>query len=66
MKKKLAVSRGCTYCGTCVFECPQEAVFIDADGAHIDQEKCTACGICYQNCASEAIHYISDNAADNS
>jgi NAD-dependent dihydropyrimidine dehydrogenase PreA subunit len=28
---------------------------MDAQGAHIDEEKCIGCGQCAKNCASEAI-----------
>ena len=55
MKKKYEVTRGCTFCATCVFECPTEAIEMGLDGARIDQEKCIACGICREHCASEAI-----------
>jgi ferredoxin len=50
-----AVRRGCTYCGTCVTVCPQEAVTVTDRGAVIDPDKCTDCGLCVENCASEAI-----------
>ncbi|HBC85711.1 MAG TPA: ferredoxin [Lentisphaeria bacterium] len=53
--KKYKVSRGCTHCGTCIFECPKSAISIDDAGAHIDMGKCVGCGICADNCASEAI-----------
>ncbi len=56
--KKYTVDRGCTFCGTCVFECPVGAITLDENGAHINQEKCTGCGKCYDNCASEAISAV--------
>ncbi len=56
--KKYKVDRGCTFCGTCVFECPAGAIALDENGAHINQEKCTGCGRCYGNCASEAISEV--------
>lgn len=49
------VSRGCTMCMTCIFECPQQVIVMTQEGAKIDQDKCIGCGICYDNCASEAI-----------
>ena len=53
--RKYQVNRGCTHCGTCIYECPVGAISIDSGGAHIDIEKCRGCGICLDNCASEAI-----------
>lgn len=58
MKKRYEVTRGCTFCGTCLFECPVEAVTLEKTGAEIDQEKCMGCGNCYENCASEAIEEV--------
>lgn len=56
MKKKVCqVNRGCTHCGTCIYECPVGAIRIDSKGAHIDPEVCTGCGVCIDHCASEAI-----------
>ena len=54
-KKKFRVNRGCTFCGTCVFECASGAVSIGIEGAFIDEKKCIGCGVCLDNCASEAI-----------
>ncbi len=58
--KKCKVDRGCTFCGTCVFECPGKAITMDENGARIDQAKCTGCGSCYENCASEAISVVEE------
>lgn len=49
------VTRGCTYCNTCVFECPVQAIRMTNDGASIDEARCKGCGLCAENCASEAI-----------
>lgn len=56
--KKYIIEGGCTFCGTCVFECPEEAITMDDNGASIDQKKCISCGSCYENCASEAVSII--------
>jgi uncharacterized protein len=58
---KYEITQGCTLCGTCVYECPQEAITLSKDGAKIDQEKCVRCGICYDNCASEAIAKVEES-----
>jgi ferredoxin len=46
----------CVSCGTCVENCPEEAITMgDNDMPIIDKEKCTECGTCVENCPSEAI-----------
>ncbi len=60
MTRRFEVSRGCTFCGTCVFECPVGAIFLDGEGAHIDRDKCTGCGVCCDHCASEAIRCVEE------
>ncbi|MEA3325441.1 MAG: 4Fe-4S binding protein [Euryarchaeota archaeon] len=46
----------CTGCGSCVDECPAEAITLnDDDIAVIDQDECTECGTCVDVCPSEAI-----------
>lgn len=46
---------GCTFCGTCVSLCPEEAIKMTGDGAIIEQSMCIGCGICYDNCPYEAV-----------
>ncbi len=55
MSKIYRVTKGCTGCYTCIYECPGGAISFGMEGAVIDEEKCVGCGICYENCASEAI-----------
>ena len=46
----------CTGCGSCVDECPAEAITMsDDDIAVIDQDECTECGSCVDACPAEAI-----------
>ncbi len=46
----------CVGCGTCVEDCPEEAITMDDEEiAVIDADKCTDCGTCVENCPSEAI-----------
>jgi ferredoxin len=46
----------CVGCGTCVEECPEEAITLDdEDKAVVNKEKCTECKTCLENCPSEAI-----------
>lgn len=55
MPKRYEVDRGCSICRTCVYLCPAEAITMDADGAHINQDQCSGCGKCFDNCPSDAI-----------
>jgi len=60
------VSRGCTRCLMCYYECPVKAITIIPDKtAVIDKDKCTGCGKCARNCASEAIVKIKIKIINN-
>ncbi len=46
----------CTGCGTCVDECPTEAISMnDNDIAVVNADECTDCGMCVDACPTEAI-----------
>lgn len=45
----------CRACGTCIKECPAEAIEYVDNKAKIDKEKCIGCGICIAVCPFEAI-----------
>jgi ferredoxin len=45
----------CTACGTCIGECPAEAIS-EGDIYKIDADLCTDCGACADVCPVEAIH----------
>jgi NAD-dependent dihydropyrimidine dehydrogenase PreA subunit len=46
----------CVSCGTCVEECPEEAIALDDEEiAVVNPDKCTECGTCVEACPSEAI-----------
>ena len=49
------ISDECTACGTCIDECPVEAI---SSGPiyKIDPDICTDCGSCADVCPVEAIH----------
>ena len=49
------ISEDCIACGTCIGECPVEAIS-EGDIYKIDPEVCTECGTCASVCPSEAIH----------
>ena len=48
------ISDDCTACGSCIDECPVEAIS-EGDIYKIDPELCTDCGACADVCPVEAI-----------
>ena len=48
------ITDDCVACGTCVGECPVEAIS-EGDVYVIDPNLCTSCGSCAEVCPSEAI-----------
>ena len=48
------ISDECTACGTCIDECPVDAIS-EGDIYVIDPELCTDCGSCAEVCPVEAI-----------
>jgi len=49
------ISDACVNCGSCVSDCPVEAIS-EKDGKHvIDPAKCQDCGVCVATCPTEAI-----------
>ena len=47
----------CIGCESCVPYCPMEAIAVDEELAHIDQDLCVECGVCLRSsiCPTEAI-----------
>ncbi len=45
----------CISCGTCVDECPVEAISEGDDKYVIDPDLCTDCGTCADVCPTDAI-----------
>jgi len=45
----------CTGCGTCVDECPSEAISMSGEKAVVDTDTCVDCGACVDACPAEAI-----------
>jgi ferredoxin len=45
----------CTMCGTCISECPFEAIAEGDPKYVIDADVCTDCGSCAEACPSSAI-----------
>jgi ferredoxin len=49
------ITDDCTACGTCIDECPVEAIS-EGDIYVINPDECTDCGACAEVCPVEAIH----------
>lgn len=45
----------CVMCGTCVENCPAEAISEVEGKFVIDPEKCVSCGTCAENCPTKSI-----------
>ncbi|MDW7731489.1 MAG: 4Fe-4S binding protein [Methanolobus sp.] len=46
----------CVGCGTCVDECPAEAISLNGDNiAIVDADECLDCGACVDVCPTDAI-----------
>jgi ferredoxin len=50
----------CIGCGTCVEECPVDAISMEDEKAHIDMELCIRCGTCHDVCPEEAVRHDSE------
>jgi ferredoxin len=49
------ISDACVSCGTCVGECPNEAIHEGPDHYVIDPNKCVDCGSCASVCPTDSI-----------
>jgi ferredoxin len=54
-KMAYVINDDCTACGSCIDECPVEAI-TEGDIYKIDPDLCTDCGVCADVCPVEAIH----------
>jgi NAD-dependent dihydropyrimidine dehydrogenase PreA subunit len=54
-KMAYIINDDCTACGTCIDECPVEAIS-EGDIYKINPDECTDCGACADVCPVEAIH----------
>ena len=49
-------SKKCTGCGSCLKQCPQDAISGERKKPHrIDPEKCIKCGACFDVCKFDAV-----------
>lgn len=59
-KKIAKIEKFCVACGTCIKECPLNAITITTGvRAKIDWNKCVGCGKCSKICPASAIEIIS-------
>lgn len=56
-KMAYIINDDCTACGTCIDECPVEAIS-EGDIYIINPDECTDCGACADVCPVEAIHPV--------
>lgn len=59
---KKACSAGCIGCQKCKKVCPNEAITVENNLAHVDYNKCIACGECEKACPTGAIEIITVQA----
>ena len=50
------ISSKCIACGTCIDECPVEAISEGSPNYTIDPDACVECGACAAVCPQEAIN----------
>ncbi len=54
------VTGNCIGCGACQKACPNNAIFFDKAGIHIDRERCRSCGACSKECYSKTLKYVGE------
>ena len=45
----------CIGCGICKKNCPNNAIIVDKNLAHLEYDKCEGCGVCIEKCPKKAI-----------
>ena len=50
----------CTGCGTCIEECPVDAIAMENETAKIDMDECIRCGTCHGICPEHAVKHDSE------
>ena len=52
----------CLGYGDCMNVCPQNAITVENNIAHVDPKKCIGCGICVRTCPNNVIKLINDTS----
>jgi len=50
----------CVACGSCVENCPNQAIALDGNAVIRDRERCKACGVCERVCPNNAMEMIGE------
>ena len=50
----------CLGYGDCAAACPQDAIYLKDNIAHVDPKKCVGCGVCVHTCPKSLIKLIAD------
>ena len=59
VKKRAVVGEFCVACGSCLKECPLQAISLSTGvKAEIDSQKCVGCGKCSKICPASTIEII--------
>jgi len=48
----------CIACGTCIENCPNQALSLEGDLRRYDRERCQLCGTCVDNCPAGAVRFV--------
>jgi len=57
-ERELIIEDYCQGCGRCIKRCPQKALYLKNNRAHVDKTRCILCGYCGSECKDLAIKII--------